>query len=69
MYTIEELCYILDSPKPDIIGTLKKGNFIKPTVKTVDDMNPKERVLYEERVKTLFTKYSRMKNWRKLLGT
>ena len=68
MYTIEELCYILDSSKPDILGNLKKSRYVKQNVQTVDDMNKKERAMYDDRVKSLMTNYSRMHNWRKLLG-
>ena len=69
MYTIEELCYIMDSEKPDIIKNLKRSNFIRENVDKVDDMNEKERSYYSEQVYGLMSKYHRMKNWRKLLGS
>lgn len=68
MYTIEEFCYIMDKDKPDIIKNLKRGNFISQMVETAKDLNDEERVLYNERTKGLLSKYTRMKNWRKLLG-
>ena len=32
-------------------------------------MNEKEKAFYDERMKGLLSKYNRMKNWRKLLGS
>lgn len=69
MYTIEELCYILDSQKPDIIANLKKANYMSPNVQTPADMNPKERAMYDDRILGIMERYNRMKNWRKLLGS
>lgn len=69
MYTIEELCYILDPERPDVIQSMKKGNYLRQTVNTREEMNSKERAIYEDRIKSIMTKYSRMRNWRKLLGT
>lgn len=69
MYTIEEFCYIMDSKKPDIIKNLKRGNFIGDMVNSVQDMNEKERNLYDDRMQGLLGRYSKMKNWRKLLGS
>ena len=68
MYTIEELCYILDSQKPDLIKNLKRGNYVNPLAETVKDLSEKEKQLYDERMHGLLSKYSRIKNWRKLLG-
>ena len=69
MYTVEELCYIMDAQRPDVLSDLKKGNFVSEMVERVEDLSEKERALYDERIKALMTKYSRMKNWRKLLGS
>ena len=69
MYTIEELCYIMDSEKPDIIKNLKRSNFVRESVEKVEDMNDKERAYYNENMYGLLSKYHRMKNWRKLLGS
>ena len=68
MYTIEEFCYIMDQKKPDIMTEMKKGNYVDQNVTTPDQMNSKERAVYDERTKTLMNKYHKMKNWRKLLG-
>lgn len=32
MYTIEELCYIMDSEKPDIIKNLRRSNYVREEV-------------------------------------
>ena len=48
---------------------MKRSNLIGKNVEKVDDMNKEERGLYDEKMKYLLSKYSRMKNWRKLLGT
>ena len=69
MYTIEEFCYMIDKEKPDILKNLKKGNFVNEMVESVKDMNEKEKAMYDERMKGLLSKYNRMKNWRKLLGS
>ena len=69
MYTVEELCYIMDAQRPDVLKDLKKGNFVSEMVERVEDLSEKERALYDERIKALMTKYSRLKNWRKLLGS
>lgn len=37
-------------------------------VQTTEDMNPKELLMYKDRVRGLLEKYSRINNWRKLLG-
>ena len=69
MYTVEELCYIMDDQKPDIIAQLKKGNFCSEMVEKVEDMTERERAYYDERMQGRLAKYHRMKNWRKLLGS
>ena len=69
MYTIEELCFIMDSEKPDIIKNLKRSNYRREEVEKVDEMNEKERIFYNEHMYGILSKYHRMKNWRKLLGS
>lgn len=69
MFTIEEFCYIIDETKPDIIKNLKKGNFVNEMVNTVKDMNDQEKKLYNDHMKGLMSKYNRIKNWRKTLGS
>ena len=68
MYTIEELCYLVDKDRPNIISDLKKANYLNPMVEKVQDMNDREKRRYYDRVKSLFSKYNRIKNWRKKLG-
>ena len=36
---------------------------------SVKDLNETEKLLYDDRMKGLLGKYSKMKNWRKLLGS
>ena len=69
MYTIEELCYLVDKDRPNIISDLKKAKFISPMVEKVADMNDREKRRYYDKKKSLFTKYSKIKNWRKNLGS
>ena len=69
MYTIEELCFIMDTNKPDIIKNLRRSNFVRENIDKVEDMNEKERAHYSEHMYGLLSKYHRMKNWRKLLGS
>ncbi len=69
MYTIEELCYLIDQLKPDILKNLKKGNFISQMAETVKDLNVTERALYDDHMNGMMSKYSKTKNWRKLLGS
>jgi len=69
MYTIEELCYIVDTSKPDVIKNLKKSNYLRQSVEKPEDMNQKEREEYNYRIKSIMERYSRMKNWRKILGS
>ena len=69
MYTIEEFCYIMDQQKPDIMKNLKRGNLIRENVNSVNELNETERKRYDERMKGMLVKYSKMKNWRKLLGS
>lgn len=59
----------MDSEKPDIIKNLKRTKFIRETVMSVDDMNDKEKAYYRDHLHGLMSKYHRMKNWRKLLGS
>ncbi len=69
MYTVEELCYIMDQSKPNILKNLQKGNYIRESVQSVHDMTEKERELYDDHMKSLMAKYNRIKNWRKILGS
>ena len=69
MYTIEELCYLVDKDRPNIIASMKKTNHLNPMVEKVADMNDREKRRYYDKVKGIFTKYSKIKNWRKNLGS
>ena len=39
MYTIEELCYIVDAQRPDVLKDLKKANFVSEMVERVEDLS------------------------------
>ena len=69
MYTVEELCYIMDEQKPDIMKNLKRSKYIHEAAQTRKDLNEEELVHYNEHMKGLMGKYSKMKNWRKILGS
>ena len=42
---------------------------MRDEVQKVEDMNDRERTYYAENMYGLMSKYHRMKNWRKLLGS
>ena len=60
---------MMDSEKPDIIKRLKQSGFIRESVVGISDLNTEEKALYQEHLFRLMSKYHRMKNWRKLLGS
>ena len=46
MYTIEELCFIMDNDKPDILKYLKKYKLIQENIEKPEQMNEKELMRY-----------------------
>lgn len=60
MYTIEELCYLMDTEKPDIIKNLKRSKYVREEVEKPEDMNEREKVFYNEHMFNILSKYRRM---------
>ena len=68
MYTVEELCYMLDKEKTDVIEFLKKFNLVNQMVQKPEDMNEKELGFYNSKLMESMKRYKIMKKWRQILA-
>ena len=69
MYRVEDLCFLLDKNKPDLVKEMWKRHKVRKEVETPDQMNEKEKIIYLQ----AYNKYTRQnyatrKAWRKCLA-
>ena len=46
MYRVEDLCFLLDKNKPDLVKEMWKRHKVRKEVETPDQMNEKEKIIY-----------------------
>ena len=66
--TIEELCYVLDDEKIDVLEFLKNVNLCESDRTGPEQMGARELLMYNSKLLKEMKKYNTIRKWRKILG-